>query len=213
MAYFKIFPQATTIIAETDTGSITKTVYNNNSNSNITIILITGIHPRETLSIEPEQEALEEFASENNVRCINYDVDVTKNPDDYSEGRSNGEHLIADYILPDIYEDNLASVVIISHSHIEGYGEGYYVATPAMDEASVTIAEKINTYGEDFGYYPSNVTTSYNSTSAQLVSRPLANAGYPTLVYEIPENITTDDANEYTQDLLEIVYEILQGNL
>ncbi len=211
MFYIHVDSEKTTI-AETDLGTITKTVYNPGE-SNETIVLITGIHPRETLSIKPEEKALSHFARSHDIQCINYAVDVTKNPTDYNEGRSNGEHLIADYVLPDIQSDNVASLVIISHSHNPDYGSGYYVATPAMDEASVQIAEKIKEYGNDFGYYPANTTSSYQSTSAKLVSKPLAESGYPTLVYEIPEDITERDATSRTEDLFDISLKILDNQV
>ena len=34
-------------------------------------------------------------------------------------------------------------LVIIGHDHEPGYGEGYYIATPTMDNASVDLAEEV----------------------------------------------------------------------
>ena len=93
-----------------------------------------------------------------------------------------------------------ANCVIISHSHGEDYGEGFYLATPEMDDASVDLAKKIHATS-DFGYYPKTGNEAYKSTSAQLVSCPIAKAGYPTFVYEIPENITAQNATDWTKDL------------
>jgi len=194
-------------IGSRDTGYVTKDIYNH-YNSNETIILITGIHPREPLAINPEIESAKKFALTHNVRIVNYNVTVTQDATDYKKSRYNGEHLVADYILPDIYK-NEGDVVIISHSHIEGYGEGFYVATPAMDDASVKLGEGIKNGGIDFNYFKTPKNQSYESTSIELVSKPLADAGYPTLVYEIPENITEQDSTDRTYDLLCKTYDLL----
>ena len=201
--------EATTneLIGSDDTGHVTKNVYNY-FHSDKTIIMITGIHPREPLAINPEIESIKQFAQTNNVKIINYNVSVTKDKEDFKKGRYNGEHLVANYILPDIYKLN-ADVIIISHSHEEGYGEGFYLATPAMDEASVRFGELVKNSNIDFNYFKTPTNESYKSTSIELVSKPLADAGYPTLVYEIPENITEKDSTERTLDLLNEIYKII----
>ena len=188
---------------ENDLGSVEKIIYGNES-SNHTIALITGIHPRETLSIEPEIKAAKEFVKRNDdVKIIHYQVNVTKDPEDYQNGRANGESLVHDYVNPDVTASD-ADCVIISHSHIPEYGEGYYLATPEMDNASVKIAKTINKTGE-FGYYPVTGNETYKSTSAVLVSKPIAQAGYPTFVYEIPEDITDFEATFKTMKLFELM--------
>ena len=201
------FNGTTTKIASDDVGDVSKTTYLNPA-SNITIVVITGIHPRETLAIEPEKEACQKIASDLHVNVINYDVKVTKDANDYKNSRHNGEYLVSKYVVPDINKTD-ANVVIISHSHIEGYGEGFYVATPEMDEASVTLAQKIRDGNIDFNYFPKTGNETYNSTSAVLVSKPLAQSGYPTLVYEIPENITKDDSTNKTYTLMKKIVDIL----
>ncbi|MBE6485638.1 MAG: hypothetical protein E7Z85_02195 [Methanosphaera stadtmanae] len=195
-------------LGSNEMGYVTKDTYNHYG-SEQTIVLITGIHPREKLAINPEIESAKRFALTHNAKLVNYNVTVTKDPEDYKNSRYNGEHLVSEIVLPDIYKSK-ADVVIISHSHIEGYGEGFYLATPAMDEASVKLAENIERSGIDFKYFrtPENVT-SYESTSIELVSKPLADSGYSTLVYEIPENITEQDSTDKTYDLLVKTYELL----
>ena len=132
-----------TIIGQNDAWTVEKFIYGNAS-ANETIALITGIHPRETLSIDPEIEAAKEYVSEHdNVKIIHYKVTVTKDPQDYENGRYNGEHLVHDYVNPDVIKSD-ADCVIISHSHIPTYGEGFYVATPAMDDASCEVSRILN---------------------------------------------------------------------
>lgn len=145
-------------------GYVEKTVYNP-TGADATIVLVTGIHPREKLAIDPEIDSANQFASNNrNVKVINYNVKVTKDADDYSKSRYNGEHLVNQYVVPDINNTD-ADVVIISHSHIPTYGKGYYIATPAMDSASVNLAHSINNSNIDFNYYSTQKTENYKSTS------------------------------------------------
>lgn len=191
------------LLGNTSLGTVEKLVYGNLS-ANKSIAIITGIHPREKLAINPEIKAAKEFAnSTDDVRVIHYQVNVTKDPKNYKKGRANGEKLIHDFVNPDITKTD-ASAVIISHSHVDWYGEGFYVATPEMDNASVKIAKKINKTS-DFNYYPRTGNETYKSTSAKLVSQPIAQAGYPTFVYEIPENITKQDSTDKTIELFKML--------
>ena len=168
------------------------------------IALITGIHPRETLSIDPEIQAAKEFGNDD-IKIINYKVTVTQNPEDYNEGRANGESLVHDYVNPDVTSSD-ADAVIISHSHNPTYGEGFYLATPEMDSASVNIARNIEKTS-DFNYYPVTGNETYKSTSAVLVSKPIAQAGYPTFVYEIPEDIWEFTSTGKTKELFGLIAE------
>ena len=191
------------MLGDTETGTVEKLIYGN-ADASKTIALITGIHPREPLSIDPEIKAAKEYAKDHqDVKIIHYQVNVTKDPQDYEKGRYNGEHLIHDYVNPDITKSD-AQCVIISHSHIPTYGQGFYLATPEMDNKSVEIAEKISNSSE-FNYYPVTGQETYHSTSAQLVSKPIAQAGYPTFVYEIPEDITEQDSTDKAKELFDLM--------
>lgn len=111
-----------TTLANTDIGTVEVGVSGNES-APVAIALITGIHPRETLSIDPEIEAAKQYGNDN-VKIINYKVTVTDHPEDYSIGRANGESLVHDYVNPHITSSD-ADAVIISHSHIATYGEDF----------------------------------------------------------------------------------------
>lgn len=191
------------VLGNNSLGTVERIVYGNESANN-SIALITGIHPREKLSINPEIKAAKEYVKDkDDVKIIHYQVNVTKNPKDYKKGRTNGESMVHDFVNPDMTQSD-ADCVIISHSHVEWYGEGFYLATPEMDNASVKIAKKINKTS-DFGYYPRTGNETYKSTSAVLVSKPIAQAGYPTFVYEIPENITKQDSTDWAKDLFDLM--------
>ena len=191
------------VLGNTSIGTVEKLVYGN-MGANKSIVIITGIHPREKLAINPEIKAAKKYAnSTDDVKVIHYQVNVTKNAKDYKKSRANGEKLVHDYVNPDVNKTD-ASAVIISHSHIADYGEGFYLATPEMDNASVKIAKKIQNHS-DFNYYPRTGNETYKSTSAKLVSQPIAKAGYPTFVYEIPENITKKNATDKTVELFKML--------
>lgn len=177
-----------------------------NVNASKSIALITGIHPRETLSIEPEIDAAKQFGN-NDVKIIHYKVTVTDHPQDYEQGRANGESLVHDYVNPHVTQSD-ADAVIISHSHNPDYGDWFYLATPEMDDASVDIATKISE-NSDFNYYPVTGNETYKSTSAVLVSKPIAQAGYPTFVYEIPEDISESTSTDKTKEL----FALIAGNI
>ena len=159
-----------TTIANTSIGTVEVGIAGN-ENATKCIALITGIHPRETLSIDPEIQSAREFANDN-VKIINYKVTVTENPEDYEQGRANGESLVHDYVNPNVTASD-ADAVIISHSH----------------NPPVTGNE------------------TYKSTSAVLVSKPIAQAGYPTFVYEIPEDIWESTATDKTKELFNLIAE------
>lgn len=191
------------LLGNNSLGTVERIIYGNDNATN-SIALITGIHPREKLSINPEIKAAKEYADEHDdVKIIHYQVNVTKDPKNYKKSRANGESLVHDFVNPDVNTTD-AKAVIISHSHVEWYGEGFYLATPEMDNASVEIAKKINETSH-FGYYPKTGNESYQSTSAVLVSCPIAKAGYPTFVYEIPENITKQDSTDWAKDLFDLM--------
>ena len=202
---YRNVPVNTQLLEDSSIGTVEKVTFGNES-ANKSIALITGIHPREKLSIDPEIKAAREYVAEHDdVKIINYQVNVTKDPEDYDNGRANGESLVHNFVNPDVTQSD-ADCVIISHSHEAGYGEGFYLATPEMDDASVSIAEKIRET-TDFGYYPKTGNETYRSTSAVLVSCPIAHAGYPTFVYEIPEDISEQDSTNWTKTLFDLMVE------
>lgn len=175
-----------------------------NENATKCIALITGIHPRETLSMGPEIESAKQFGNDD-IKIIHYKVTVTQNPQDYEEGRANGESLVHDYVNPHVTQSD-ADAVIISHSHNPDYGSGFYIATPEMDSASVNIAQNIEK-SSDFNYYPVTGNETYKSTSAVLVSKPIAQAGYPTFVYEVPEDVWEFMVTFKTKELFNLISE------
>ncbi|MGB9936966.1 MAG: hypothetical protein ACPK7O_04550 [Methanobacterium sp.] len=184
-------------------GYITKDVYSNInafSSNTKTIAIVTGMHPREKLSKNVTNSIISNYNLKPNTQIVHYDIEVTNNPDDYRTGRNNGEGLVVDYILPDVLKSN-DDLVIICHDHELGYGEGYYVATPQMDESSIKLAENLKQSISGFNYIRSD-NIKETSNSAKKVSKPLALNGYKTLVYEIPEWSKYSESYSVTESVI-----------
>jgi hypothetical protein len=194
------------VIASDYRGTVSKEIITaSNSSSNDTsnkktIAVITGMHPREKLSIRTVSDVVNQYSLSSNQAIVHYLVNVTDNPENYVNGRSNGEGLVSQYIIPDIKKSDI-DVVIICHDHAPGYGKGYYVATPKMDSPSVSMGELIEKNLPEFTYYRSSSNSEHGS-STLTVSNPLASAGFRTLVYEIPEWASYSQAYQENKKLI-----------
>ena len=190
-------------------GYVTKVVYASPGQHQVKIAVITGMHPRELHATDLVPQVVKQFALQNNVEIINYQVNVTDDPQDFSIGRSNGQALVAQYVIPDIKKSN-DELVIICHDHKKGYGNGYYIATPTHDDKSVALGQTVHQLLPQFNYYPGS-TDSRESTSINQVDEPLTQAGFPVFVYEIPEWVGNDEANNMTYELLNASLNALTG--
>lgn len=174
------------------------------------VAVITGIHPRETLSMNVSSDAVKNYAKSHDVEIIHYKIFVNANFDYYRAGRNRGEGLAADYIIPDVDKSDY-DLVIICHDHKKGYGEGYYIATPLMDSKSVKLAEKVDDALEGFKYFPcgGNPKKKKKGTSTEIFTKPLAATGHPTFVYEIPEWVSYNEAYNVTYNLIDTSYRLI----
>lgn len=201
------------VIATDYRGTVSKeTITATNATSNgtankKTIAVITGMHPREKLSIKTVSDMVNQYSLSSNQAIIHYTVNVTDNPENYVTGRANGEELVANYVIPDIKKSNV-DVVIICHDHAPGYGKGYYVATPKMDSPSVAIGETVEKNLPEFTYYRATAHSEHGS-STYTVSNPLATAGIRTVVYEMPEWATYNQAFQETKKLIGTCFQVI----
>lgn len=169
-----------------NTGYIIKNNYSHYSNPQVKVAIISGMHPREKLSSFILPETLKLYAVFNNVEIVNYKVEVTDRPDDFYISRKNGENLVNKYVVADIKNSNY-NFVIIGHDHEPGYGEGFYIATPSMDEPSLALAENVVNQLPNFKHYKKSKTKKAKSSSIIVVDNPIVATGTSLLVYEIPE--------------------------
>jgi len=201
------------LIATDYRGSVSKeTLTATNATSNATsnkktIAIITGMHPREKLSINTVSDVIDQYSLSSNQAIIHYTINVTNNPENYVTGRANGEGLVADYVISDIKKSDV-DVVIICHDHAPGYGMGYYVATPKMDSPSVAIGEVVEKNLPEFTYYRATAHSEHGS-STYSVSNPLASAGIRTVVYEMPEWATYNQAYQESKKLIGTCFQVI----
>lgn len=173
-------------IGSNSKGYVTKDVYSHYGQSNSKIVVITGMHPRETLSSNIVPYVIKLYALTHCVEITNYQVNVQDHPNDFEIGRNNGQGLVAQYITPDIQKSDY-KLVIICHDHEKGYGEGFYIATPSMDFKSVTLGSAVHSMLKDFNYYQRSTDEKAQSSSINQVTSPIAATGVAVFVYEIPE--------------------------
>ena len=192
-------------------GYVTKTVYASPGPHKVKIAVITGIHPREKLAIDPVINLIKNYPLTHDVEIINYAINVQDHPDDYTIGRNNGEKLAAEYIVPDI-NNTKPDLVIICHAHQLNYGSGFFITTPAMDNNSVTLAENVRKTIPEFRYYDASDDARANATSNIRVSEPIAIAGYPVFVYEVPEWVSVGNATNVTYQLIDTSFNIINSN-
>lgn len=189
-------------------GSVTKDVYSHYGTPTVRIAVITGMHPREELAGKMVPQAIKLFALLNRVEVADYHVMVEDQPDNFTIGRNNGEALVAQYAIPDIIKSNY-QLVIVSHDHEQGYGEGYYIATPTHDTKSVSIGEAVHQILSYFNFYPGSSNTKAQASSITVVDYPLTNAGIPVLVYEMPEWNNFFEAMYHTYKLMQASSQVL----
>ena len=200
-----------TIIGSNSNGYVTKDVYASPGLHQVKIAIITGIHPREKLAIDPVKTLIKNYTLSHNVEIINYAINVQDHPESYTIGRNNGEKLAAKYIVLDIKNSN-PDLVIICHAHQWSYGSGFFITTPKMDKESVVLAENVRKVIPSFKYYKASSDSRSNSTSAIRVSDPIAAAGYPVFVYEIPEWASAGEATNMTYKLINTSFNLLNAN-
>ncbi|MDI6643776.1 MAG: hypothetical protein QME14_01860 [Methanobacteriaceae archaeon] len=198
------------IIGSEQIGIVTKEVYSPVSafsGEKKKIAVVSGIHPRETLSISVADNLVKNIHLEPDQELVHYSINVRNNPSNYRVGRSNGEKLAAKFILPDILKSDY-DLVIVFHDHAPGYGEGYYIVTPKMDGSSVFLAENVKETVYGFRYYKSNNNTESSSSNAVFTKLVAAN-GIKAFVYEIPEDDSYAQAYKMTQYLIYACFQLI----
>ena len=199
------------IIGENNLGSVNKVTYGHSSNPTVEIGIVSGMHSRELLHKYVLPLVSRVYCLQNpDVKIVNYVVNVTKDPEDFTKGRANGESLVHDYVVKDVSKEDL-DLVIIGHDHEPDYGEAYYIATPSMDNASVKLAKKVSK-DIGFNYYKRNESQPIMSTSITEVDNPIVDTGTRVFVYEIPEVDGKVNAFRKSYQLVNASYNHLANN-
>jgi Pseudomurein-binding repeat len=170
------------------------------------VAIIVGVHPLEVQTHIAMLNAIMALSKTlNNVQITVYDV-VVKNGDDYSTGRSAGQTLASEFVVPNI--GTSYKMVMDCHGN-KGVGSSYsgypnFVFAPLQTTGSLAIASKLihsNMTKGDLNYH-----YLADGTSPQYVTIPIAKKGIPTIVYEQYIN----QAN-YAQVLYQHAIQVLQA--
>lgn len=167
-------------IGSTSYGYVDKVVYGNHS-SNETVVLIVGVHPQENGIHKAVANAVNSKSASLNKRYVLYYVHVTKNANDYSKGRMNGQLLAQKFIVPDVSKEHPMLVIDNHENHYKNSGYAYcrFLYPISGTKITKTYANQIiSTMTFLRVYYPPN------PTSPKYVTIPIANKGIPTLIYE-----------------------------
>ena len=148
------------------------------------VAVIVGVHPLEVQTHIAMLNAIMALSKTlNNVQITVYDV-VVKNGADYSTGRSAGQTLASEFVVPNI--GTSYKMVMDCHGN-KGAGSDYsgypnFVFAPLTNAGSLAIASKLihspMTKGDLNYHYLAD------GTSPQYVTIPIAKKGIPTIVYE-----------------------------
>ncbi len=196
-----------TTLGSNSNGTVYKIDYSSKNSLNHKIAIVSGMHPRETLSKNVSQDVARNYALTNKVNIVNYIVEVNENYDNVFSGRNKGESLVSDYIIPDIAKSGY-EVVIICHDHNPYYGQGYYVATPTMDANTLNLANEFRKISPEYKYCERDPDKIAKSKSISKVDAPIAATGTPIFIYEIPEWQEYNESFNITYKLIDTAFKV-----
>jgi len=171
---------ATTHLGETSYGYVDKVVYGNES-SDQTIVLIIGVHPQENGIHTAIATTISSKSASLNKRYVLYYVHITKDVNDYSKSRMNGQLLAQQFVVPDVSSEKPMLVIDNHENHGASSGYAYYRFLYPISNTEITkiyANQIINAMSFLRIYYPPN------PTSTKYVTVPIANKGIPTIIYE-----------------------------
>lgn len=109
------------VIGNTSYGYVEKEVYGNQS-SNETVIIITGVHPRESEFHNVTAAAVKDKSENLSKKYILYKIHVTKNALNFDTGRMKGQLLANKFVVPDVIKIKPQIVVDIHEDLGESVG-------------------------------------------------------------------------------------------
>lgn len=165
----------TVLIGENDLGTVEKIGPYGNTSSPIKIAYIIGVHPLEHKSHQAMYDALVNNSASLKYCYYVYRVNVTKNAEDYSTSRMNGQKLAKKYVVEDIKKQDYDLVIDI-HAF---WSEKHFVFVPIDDDASKKLANQIVSKISWLEYY-----SPPGQTSPPYVTVPILKSGTKAIVFE-----------------------------
>jgi len=109
-------------------------------------------------------------------------VNVTKDADNYTIGRYNGELLARQFVVPDATNEHFKLVVDV-HSNVGNWAENTFIFSPVNNCTSQRIGMEIKNQLQWLTYF-----VPPNPTSPEYLTVPLINMGVPAVIYETYSN-------------------------
>ncbi|WP_178648041.1 hypothetical protein [uncultured Methanobrevibacter sp.] len=186
-----------TTIGENVNGSVQK-ITTGNLGSEDTAVIILGVHPREHEVHEALNATMKNITStDNNLtkRFIIYYIVVNDNITSRNETRAAGEQLANQFIVPDI--KNETPFLVTDVHEIDRYYE-YPNFIEAISNNTVT-QNYIKNISKDIGIRNFDFK---EGTSPELVTKPIANQGLNTILFEVSITYKMEQKKEQARKLI-----------
>lgn len=167
------------ILGNESYGYVEKEVYGN-QNSNETIAIITGVHPREFEFHNATAAALNDKSRFLSKRYILYKIHVTKNTMHFTIGRMNGQLLANKFVVQDVIQIKPQLVVDIHEDLGQevGYKYSRFIYPISKNDETMNYLNNITQNMPFLKIY------SPGGSSPSYVTKPIARKKICTMVYE-----------------------------
>jgi hypothetical protein len=187
------------VLGENEYGTVTREGPYGNASSPNRIAYVVGVHPLEYQAHNALVESLKrQDKSLKNCYYI-YRINVTRDADDYDQGRANGQQLAYNYVVPDVKNSSM-DLAIDVHSNEGNYQEKWFLFVPGQSEKAESIAYTIKNQ--------TNWLTVYsppNPTSPAYVTLPLIKAGVPAIIYETYTYESVEQTQKHADEIVSLV--------
>lgn len=160
-------------------GYAEKVVYGN-QNSNETIAIIIGVHPRESGFHNATAAALKDKSRSLSNKYVLYRIHVTKKPLHFTIGRTNGQLIANKIVVPDIIKTKPQLVVDIHEDLGDEVGYRYSRFIYSVSKDNVT-QNYVNNIIQKIPYLK---RYSPGGSSPLYVTKPISKEGIRAIVYE-----------------------------
>ena len=126
-------------------------------------------------------------------------MNVTKDANNYTNGRYNGQVLARQFIVPDAANEHFNLVVDV-HSNVGNWAENTFIFSPVNNSTSQRIAMEIKNQLQWLNYY-----VPPNPTSPEYLTAPLINMGVPAVIYETYSNDSYQTIQSHANELIATV--------
>lgn len=167
------------IIGNTSYGYVEKEFYGN-QDSNETIAIIVGVHPRESGFHNATAASLNDKSRYLSKKYVLYKIHVTRSPLHFTKGRMNGQLIANKIIVPDVIKIKPQLVVDIHEDLGQevGYKYSRFIYPVSKDNKTVNYVNNITQKISFLKRY------SPGGSSPLYVTKPIANYGISAIVYE-----------------------------